>query len=543
MAFPGQMMDYQLTITTLMQYAEQIFPQRTIVSVTHDNPRHRYTYSEAFSRVAQLANALSGLGLKQGDRVATLAWNDYRHFEVYYAVSCSGFVCHTINPRLFSEQIEYIINHAEDQVLLVDPMFVPLIAPLRDKLTSLKTIVVLSDEANMPADLPFDALCYETFIGGQPTQFDYPELEESCAAALCYTSGTTGNPKGVLYSHRSTVLHAMVSVMPNALNITGDDVVMPIVPMFHVNAWGIPYSAMMLGAKLVFPGNKMADGETLCDLINSEKITFSAGVPTVWLALYQHLESSGKQVPTLKRCIVGGSACPLGLMKAYESKYGVYIQTAWGMTELSPLGSVNIIRDEVASEQGDAQDRRRQSCGMPVYGVETKAVDENNNALPWDGETVGELKVRGPWVCGSYFKLPDSEAHDDDGWFATGDVVTIDEFGYIQITDRAKDVIKSGGEWISSIELENIATDHPDIAQAAVIGIFHPKWDERPLLIAAKNPGAGIDGEGLVAHLTGKVAKWWLPDAVEFVDSIPLTATGKIDKKVLREKFKDFSFE
>lgn len=539
----GQMMNESLTINSVMRYAEKIYPNVEIVSVTSDNPRHRYTYKDAFGRVRRLANLLQTLGLTEGDRVATMAWNDHRHFEIYYATSCSGLVCHTINPRLFADQIEYIINHAEDQYLFIDPMFVPVIDKIKKKLTKLKGVIVLTSEDAMPESTIEDTWCYESLIKDQHEEFEFPDIEENTASSLCYTSGTTGNPKGVLYSHRSTVLHGLGSMVPNAFNISSTETVLPIVPMFHVNAWSLPYTCAMAGAKLVFPGNKMADGEILTDLINTEKVTFSAGVPTVWQALLNYLKETNQKVPSLKRCIVGGSAVSLGLMKGYAEFLDVELQHAWGMTELSPVGTVNIPKSELNDLSEDEVNNIRIKQGLPLYGVETKIVDENNNELPWDGKAFGTLKVKGPWVAASYYRQADSDVHDSDGWFDTGDVCTFDEYGYMQITDRTKDVIKSGGEWISTIELENIATDHPAIQLAAVIGVPHPKWDERPVVFAIKQPDAEVTDTELLSYFDGKVAKWCIPDAVVFVDELPLTATGKLDKKVIRKSYADYTLE
>jgi acyl-CoA synthetase (AMP-forming)/AMP-acid ligase II len=499
----GLMMDMSLTITSIMQHAERVHGSAEIVSVTRDNPRHRYTYREAFQRTRQLANALASFGLERGARVATLAWNDYRHFETYYAAACSGYVCHTINPRLFPEQIVYIINHAEDQLVFVDADFMPLIEAVAAQCPKVREWVVLTDEAHMPDTKLDNVTCYERHVHSHSDQFDWPELDENEACALCYTSGTTGNPKGVLYSHRSTMLHAYATLMPDVMGLSGRDAVLPIVPMFHVNAWGTPYSCPMVGAKLVFPGNKMGHGETLAALINEEGVTMSAGVPTVWLGLLAYLKESGAQVDSLKMVIVGGAACPLSVMEDFD-RYGVETRVGWGMTEMSPLGSVNAStadRDQYSEEEFA---RLRVKAGRPVFGVEMKIVDDEGKELPWDGEAFGSLKVRGPWICSQYFKLEGGSAHEEEGWFETGDVATIDRQGYMAITDRTKDVIKSGGEWISSIDVENVATDHPKVAEAAVIGRYHPKWSERPLLIVVRAPG----GEDLDAEEHAGLVRW-----------------------------------
>ncbi len=537
----GLMMDFPLTITSIMEHAERVHGAQEIVSVTRDNPRHRYTYADAFARVRQLANAMSAWGMSPSDRVATLAWNDYRHFETYYASACSGYVCHTINPRLFPEQIVYIINHAEDQYVFLDPDFWSLIEQVAPQCPDVKGWVVMTTPEHMPETSVANALCYEDLMTGQPDSYEWPAIDENEACALCYTSGTTGNPKGVLYSHRSTVLHTYATMMPDSMNISSADVVLPIVPMFHVNAWGNPYACPVAGAKMVMPGNKMGDGPTLAALINEEGVTMSAGVPTVWLNLLAHLRSSGERVDTLQRVVVGGSACPLSVMEEFDT-YGVDTRHAWGMTEMSPLGTSN--SSGARRNQFDAETfaSMRTNVGQPIFGVEVKITDDDNNELPWDGVAFGALKVRGPWICSSYFKLDGSSAHEEDGWFETGDVASIDARGNVAITDRTKDVIKSGGEWISSIEVENCATGHPMVAEAAVIGRIHPKWGERPLLIVVKNGEGDVTPDELKDFLNGKIAKWWIPDDVQYIDEMPHTATGKIQKMKLREIFEDYEF-
>ena len=536
------MMDTPLTITEIMRFADTNYGHVEVVSVTQDQPLHRCRYADVFRRSRQLANALRALGLSPNDRVATLAWNDYRHLELYYAVSSAGYVLHTVNPRLYVEQITYILNHAADRVIFLDPMFVPLLEGLAEHLTAGPQLVVLTDRDHMP-ESSLKLLCYDELLAEQATTFDWPDLDERAASALCYTSGTTGNPKGVLYNHRSTVLHAYAAATPNVMAMGHNDSVLAVVPMFHANAWGTPYIAPMVGAKMVFPGPRMGDGETLQGLIEGEGVTIALGVPTVWLGLLNYLKQSGKTVPSLNRTVVGGAACPLSIMQDFEQQYGVYTHHAWGMTEMSPLGTFNTLlpgQNELPPAERDAV---RASQGRAVFGVDMRIVDDDDNELPRDGEAFGALQVRGPWICSGYFQLEgDSDAHTGDGWFSTGDVATIDELGFMRITDRTKDVIKSGGEWISSIELENQAVAHPEVAEAAVIGVSHAKWSERPLLIVVKEPDANVSREDLLTWLEDKVAKWWIPDDVAFVDELPHTATGKIHKVTLREQFADYRF-
>ena len=537
----GLMMDSQLTITSIMEHADRFHPDVEIVSVTCDNPRHRYTYAEAFSRARQLANALLDYGIQTGDRIATLAWNDYRHFELYYAIAGIGAVTHTVNPRLFPEQITYILNHAEDRLVFVDPLMLPALDKIKHELPGVEACIILTDEENMPDTDLRNAQSYEAFINRHPDSIDWPDLDEKTACCLCYTSGTTGNPKGVLYHHRSMVIHTLIGISPDGLNLSVQDVVMPVVPMFHVNAWGLAYGAPTVGTKLVFPGPKMGDGATLQALIEEERVTYSAGVPTVWLNLLKYLAESGKEVSTLERVVIGGSACPRSVMEEFEDRYGVYVHHAWGMTEMSPLGTVNTLKPQMLKLPREEQYAMRMKQGRALYGVEMKIVDDDGNELPRDGQTTGLLKVRGPFICSDYYRADaPSDVHDEDGWFSTGDVGSIDAHGYLQITDRSKDVIKSGGEWISSIDLENAAVGHPDVAEAAVIGVPHPKWGERPLLIIVRKEGREADKAEIMDWLRGRVAKWWLPDDVVHVDEIPHTATGKILKTELRKRFKDY---
>lgn len=536
-------MDSPLTVSSLLQHADTIHSNSEIVSVTADNPRHRYTYGESFARARKLANALLEYGISTGDRIATLAWNDYRHFELYYAVAGIGAVTHTVNPRLFPEQITYIIKHAEDRLVFVDPLILPVLEPLRDELKGVEKYIVLTDDEHMPETVLENIQSYESFIEKAADEIQWPDLDENTASGLCYTSGTTGNPKGVLYSHRANILHSYATLTPDIFGFSAAEVALPIVPMFHVNAWGIPHAAPMVGTKLVFPGPKMGDGEVLQALIEEEGVTFSAGVPTVWLALLNYLNESGKSVKSLKKLIVGGSACPESIMREFQDKHGVYVQHAWGMTETGPLGTVNSLLPGMENLPDDELYKIKLKQGKSVFGIELKIVDDENRELPRDGEASGLLKVRGPWVCSDYYKLEgESDVHDEDGWFATGYVASIDPNGYMQITDRAKDVIKSGGEWISSIDLENAAVGHPGVAEAAVIGIPHPKWAERPLLIIICNAGESVSKAEILDWLKDRVAKWWLPDDVVFVDEIPHTATGKIHKLRLRKQFEDYSF-
>ena len=537
----GLMMETQLLISSIAQHAEKFHGDREVVSVTADNPRHRYTIREAMARARQLANALARLGVKQGDRVASLAWNDYRHLEVYYGVSGSGFVCHTINPRLFPEQIIYIVNHAEDRFICVDAMFVPLLEAVADKIPNVEGFIVMTDEAHMPETSLPNVMCYETLLAAESSEFDWPKLDERTASALCYTSGTTGNPKGVLYDHRSTVLHAFGTLAIDVAGMSSRDVVLPVVPFFHVNAWGVPYSALMGGAKLVLPGPKMGDGEALYALMDDEDVTMALGVPTVWLALLQYTETAGKRLDKLERSLVGGAAVPRAMIEAFRDKHGVELRQGWGMTETSPIGTVNTIKAGLEGLSKDEQLDLATKAGRGIFGVELRIVDDNGDEQPWDGEAFGALQVRGPWVCGDYYKLDGGGGtHTDDGWFETGDVATIDPQGYVAITDRTKDVIKSGGEWISSIELENTAMGHPAVAEAAVIGVAHPKWTERPLLVVTRAEGQEVSKEELLAYFDGKVATWWVPNDVVFVDELPHTATGKVKKIELRKQFADY---
>lgn len=539
----GLMMNTPLLISSIANHAEKFHGDREIVSVTMDNPRHRYTFRDAIGRSKQLANALDKLGLEHGDRVATIAWNDYRHLEAYYAISGAGYVCHTINPRLFPEQLVFIINHAEDRLIFTDVMFVPLLEKILPHIGGVEGFVIMTDEAHMPETSLPNVLCYETLIGSESSDYDWPELDERSASALCYTSGTTGDPKGVLYDHRSTVLHAYAAPAPDIMDLSSTDCVLPVVPLFHVNAWGIPYTTLMVGAKIIFPGPKMGDGEALYQLMDSEDVTIALGVPTVWLALLQYCASAGKRLDKLKRSIVGGAAVPRSMIQEFRDKHGVEIRQGWGMTEMSPLGTCNSIKAGLESLSDDEKLDLATKAGRGIFGCELRIVNDEGQELPWDGVAYGALQVRGPWICSDYFKLDGSAgSHTEDGWFDTGDVATIDSQGYMAITDRTKDVIKSGGEWISSIELENTAVGHPAIAEAAVIGVAHPKWTERPLLVAVLAEGQEVSKEELLKYFDGKVATWWIPNDVIFLDELPHTATGKVKKIELRKQFADYAF-
>ena len=536
----GLMMDTPLLVSSILRHADQYHPTREIFSVTADNPEHRCTYADCFKRARKLANALDKRKLNSGDRVATMAWNDYRHLEANYALGGAGYVCHTINPRLFPEQIIFMINHAEDRLLMIDPMFVPLLEKIADKTPNVEGYVVMTDDAHMPETSLRNAVSYESLIADEDDEYEWPLFDENTAVGLCYTSGTTGDPKGVLYSHRSTVLHAYAGVAPDVLNLSNRDCILPVVPMFHVNAWGIPYSALMVGAKLVFPGHKMGDGEALYNMLESESVSIALGVPTVWMALLQYAKSAGKKMHALQRTVIGGAAVPESMIRAFAEDHDVEVRQGWGMTEMSPLGTANCPKVGMEDMPKDDLYKLQTKAGRGIFGCELKIVDDDGNELPWDGVAYGALHVRGPWVCSDYFKLVGESDAQIDGWFDTGDVATIDRNGYMAITDRTKDVIKSGGEWISSIEIENTAVGHPAVAEAAVIGVSHPKWTERPLLIVIKAEGAQLSKEDMLAFFEGKIAKWWTPDDVVFVDEIPHTATGKIKKVDLREQFADF---
>ena len=533
----GQMQDHPLLISTLIDFAGRHHHEAEIVSRRVEGDIHRYTYADAAKRSRRVANAIDRLGLAFSDRVATLAWNGYRHLELYFGITGGGRVVHTINPRLLPEQIAWIANHAEDQVVCFDMTFLPIVKGIWSHCSTVKHWVALCDADKLPHDTGIPGLrSYEDWIGNEPETYDWPQFDERSAAALCYTSGTTGNPKGALYSHRSTMLHAFAGALPDSLGVSARDSILPVVPMFHVNAWGIPYGAAMTGAKLVFPGAAL-DGKSVYELMESERVTMAAGVPTVWLGLLNHMAQHGLKFSTMKRTVIGGSACPPAMIKTFHDDYGVTVVHAWGMTEMSPLGTVNTLKLHQTALPVEQQLGIMAKQGRAVFGVEMKIVDPDGHDLPWDGQAAGDLLVKGPWIINSYFK---GEGGDplQGGWFPTGDVAAIDADGFLQITDRSKDVIKSGGEWISSIDVENIAMSHPAVAMAACIAVPHPKWDERPLLVVMKKPNATATPADILAHFDGRIAKWQVPDDVVFVDAIPLGATGKMQKNKLREQFK-----
>jgi acyl-CoA synthetase (AMP-forming)/AMP-acid ligase II len=532
----GLMMQQQLLISSLLTHAERHHGEQEVVSRRVEGDLHRTSYRELAARARRMANALAARGIRFGDRVATLAWNGYRHMELYYAASGSGAVLHTLNPRLHPDQVVWIADHAEDQILFFDLTFLPLVEAVASRVKTIKAFVLMTDRAHMPAasKVP-NLLCYEELIADASDNFDWPQFDENTASSLCYTSGTTGNPKGALYSHRSTMLHTYAAALPDSLNCSARDTILPVVPMFHVNAWGLPYAACMVGAKLVFPGPWL-DGKSLHDLFESERVTVSAGVPTVWQGLLAHVEAGDLKFSTMRRTIIGGSACPPAMMRAFQQRYDVQVLHAWGMTEMSPLGTACTLKPKHERLSADERMAVQSKQGRAVFGVDLKIVGEDGQELPHDGKASGELLVRGPWIIANYFK---GEGGDPlvNGWFPTGDVSTIDSDGFMQITDRSKDVIKSGGEWIGSIDLENIAMAHSQVAMAACIAVPHPKWDERPLLLVVKKPGAELTREELLRFYDGRIAKWWTPDDVVFVDAIPLGATGKMLKNRLRDMF------
>ncbi len=538
----GQMMTQPLLISGLLSHAARHHADTEIVSRRTEGDLHRYSYAQCHTRAKKVAQMLDRLQIKPSQRIGTLAWNGYRHLEIYYGSSGSARVCHTINPRLFVEQLRYIVNHAEDQIIFFDTSFLPLVETIHGQCPTVKHWICLTDSDKMPVSTSVDIECYETLLAKESGDYEWPVFDERAASSLCYTSGTTGDPKGALYSHRSTLLHTYAAALPDAFGITASDSIMPVVPMFHVNAWGLPYVCALAGARLVFPGAKL-DGASLCELIEQESVTMSAGVPTIWAGLMQHALANKIKFTTFKRTVIGGSACPPAMIQAFENE-GIQVIHAWGMTEMSPLGSVARLKHKDLLKDQTEQKRILAKQGRPIFGVDMKIVDDQGQALPHDGVAFGDLMVRGFCTIDTYFGATDSPLID--GWFPTGDVATLDADSNMQITDRSKDVIKSGGEWISSIDLENVASAHPDVAMAACIAITHPKWDERPLLVIVKRETSTIDASELKAvllqMLSEKFAKWWLPDDIVFVDQIPLTATGKMAKLKLREEFSSYQW-
>ena len=540
----GLMQNQPLLTSNLLEFAELYHRDTEIVSRRVEGDIHRYTYGDFAQRARQVANTLDTMDLPQSARVATLAWNGYRHLELYYGAGGSGRVIHTINPRLHPDQIVWIINHAEDAVLCFDMTFLPIVQAVHAQCPTVQQWVALCDADKLPADTGIPGLvAYEGWIASAPTTYNWPQLDENTACGMCYTSGTTGNPKAVLYSHRSSTLHAYGASLPDVMGISSRDVVLPVVPMFHVNAWGLPYSGPMNGAKLVFPGPGL-DGKSVYELIEAEQVTFAAGVPTVWQMLLGHVQSNGLKFSSLNRTVIGGSACPPAMIKTFQDDYGVTVLHAWGMTELSPLGTVSTLKSKHLGLPQADQAKLLAKQGRVIFGVDMKIIGDDGQDQPWDGKTYGDLLVRGPWAVGNYYRnegasplVKDAQGRE---WFPTGDVATIDPDGFMHITDRSKDVIKSGGEWISSIDIENIAMAHPAVAMAACVGMPHPKWDERPVVFVALKPGQSVDKADLLAFYQGKTAKWQIPDDVIFVDAIPLGATGKMLKTRLREQFGDY---
>ncbi|MBU2117817.1 MAG: long-chain-fatty-acid--CoA ligase [Alphaproteobacteria bacterium] len=535
----GLMQDWPLTVDKILDHAKNWHPHREVVTRSVEGPVVRTTYAEIHGRAKKVSKALLDWGIKPGDRVATLAWNTARHIEAWYGIMGISAVCHTLNPRLFPEQLGYIINHAEDKIIFVDLTFIPLLEAVLPHCPSVERVVVMTDEYTMPATKLPQAECYEQVVAGASGDVAWGGFDEQTACGLCYTSGTTGNPKGVLYSHRSNFIHTLLGMQSTVLGPSPKETILPVVPMFHANAWGIAFAAPASGAKLVMPGARM-DGEAIYELLESESVTFSAAVPTVWQGLLAHMREKGLKLSTVKRVLIGGSAVPEGLIRAFNDEFDIEVLQGWGMTETSPIGTLSNLPPELLALPYDQQLKFRIKQGTPPLGVELKLKNYAGQEMPHDGTTYGRLLVRGPTISGAYFKGEGGEILDNEGFFDTGDVATVDEHGFMQITDRAKDVIKSGGEWISSIEIENIAVGHPKVELAAVIGAAHPKWDERPVLVLKLKPGESQDKQEHLDFLVGKIAKWWMPDDVVFVDDIPLGATGKIDKKLVRERLKDY---
>lgn len=534
----GLMQNWPLLTHRIIDHAARIHGGQEVVTRSVEGPIHRTNYAEIRTRALKVAQKLDGEGIKLGDRVATIAWNTWRHLECWYGIMGIGAICHTVNPRLFPEQIAWIVNHAEDRIIITDLTFLPILEKIAAQLPSVERYIVLTDKAHMPQTSLKNAVAYEEWIAGADGHFKWKEFDENTAAAMCYTSGTTGDPKGVLYSHRSNVLHALMANTGDSLGACAKDTMLPVVPLFHANSWGIAFSAPSMGTKLVMPGAKM-DGASIYELMDTEKVTITAGVPTVWLMLLNHMRTNKLTLPNLKMVVCGGSAMPRSMIIAFAD-LGIASRHAWGMTEMSPIGTLASLKPPFDKLEGDARLDMLQTQGYPPFGVQMKITDDEGKELPWDGKTFGRLKVSGPAVSKAYFRV-DANILDDVGYFDTGDVATIDKDGYMRITDRSKDVIKSGGEWISSIDLENLAVGHPKVAEAAVIGILHPKWDERPLLIVQLKEGESATREEILTYMDGKIAKWWMPDDVAFVTAIPHTATGKILKTALRDQFKDYT--
>lgn len=537
----GLMQDRPLLISSLIEHAARFHPDTEIVSRLPEGPMHRTTWAGVAKRSRQVANALAKLGIQPGERVGTLAWNSYRHLALYFGVSGTGAVLHTVNPRLFPEQIDYIVNHAEDQVLFFDITFAPLVEKLAPALKTVKAFIAMTDREHMPAIQVPNLLCFDELMDQQSDQYTWPEFDEKSASSLCYTSGTTGNPRGVLYSHRSTMLHTLMELAPDTFGIASNETLMLIVPMFHANAWGAPYAAAMVGARLVLPGPHL-DGQSVYNLMRDERVTFSQGVPTVWMMLFQYLDQNPQLDPKslgVRRIGIGGAAVSRAVLERFEKQFGAEVVQGWGMTETSPIGVISKLLPKHAGMPEEELVKVKLKQGRGVWGVDLKIVDADGKALPWDGVAYGHLHVRGPWIASGYFRGEGGDVLDAEGYFPTGDVATIDPDGFLQLVDRAKDVIKSGGEWISSIDVENAAMSHPGVAEAAVIGVSHPKWQERPLLLVVPRAGAEVSKQSMLDHLGSRIAKWWLPDDVLLVDSLPHTATGKLLKTKLREQYRD----
>jgi fatty-acyl-CoA synthase len=530
------MMDRPLTLPSILEHAARYHGEREVVSRSVEGPIHRYGYADALVRAKKMAKALLALGVKAGDRVATLAWSTHRHFELYFAVTGIGAVLHTINPRLHPDQVAWVANHAEDSLLFFDITFSELVAEVAPKMTTVKTLVAMTDAAHAPpaSQVP-GVLVYEDLLAAQTDEFEWPELDERQASGLCYTSGTTGNPKGVLYGHRSTVLHALALALPDAFDLSARDVVLPCAQMYHANAWCTPYAAPLVGAKLVLPGRAL-DGPSVCELIEGEGVTFLLGVPTIWVGVADHLDQTGGTLSSVRTIAIGGSAPTAALISRIERRLGGKVRQIWGMTETSPLGVINTALPIHAGESDAETLQRKLKQGRGLWGVDLRIVGDDGAELPRDGSSAGALQVRGPWVASAYFKQDGAAAFTADGWFDTGDIATIDPQGYLRLTDRAKDVIKSGGEWISTLDLEDAVCSHPAVAMAAAIGVPHPKWDERPLLLVTLRPGCTAEPEALKAHVAERVARWWTPDEVRIVEALPLGPTGKVLKRELRER-------